>query len=234
MKIDITMGTKGRFQQFKRVIQSLNDQKNVGDLNLLVMDGNDNDDVKNFLGGDWRFNKIVIFKEKEVMKEKDWGLWPRIYNFLMKKGDGDLVTYWSDDVYPDHACFTLASKKFKHKRVGAIAFSWRDGEGRPYTIYGTEMHKQVMVNFGLFRRSVLRHAGYIDERYHFYFADQDLSLKVWYLGYTVMRCKECRVTHLTCKKSKNKYRAGKYHNSDRELFYRKWAYNTVKKRKVKI
>lgn len=236
MKIDVTMGTLGRLQQFKRAIWSLHDQTVAKDISLYVMDGNVNDNrVKDFLNGNkWKFENVVVLSERAVLPEKSWGLWPKIYNHLMRMGASPLVTYWSDDIFPDKDCLQQGVKKFKDATVGAVAFNWRDGENHPYRIYGTEMHKQVMVNFGLFRRSALQKVKFIDENYRFYNADQDLSLKVWYIGMKVLRCPEAKVTHFSGKKANNEYRSGKWYSKDSRYFASKWAYKKVKNRNVDI
>ncbi len=42
---------------------------------------------------------------------------------------------------------------------------------------------KMLVNHGLFRRSVLEEVGFADEtRYIFYKADGDLSLRIWQSG----------------------------------------------------
>lgn len=236
MQIDVTMGTLGRQQQFKRAVLCLNDQLNAKDIHLYVMDGNkDDDQASHFLTNTgWRFRAVHLVKEHEVLPEQDRGLWPKIYNHLMKMGTSPLVTYWSDDIFPDKDCFTKGAKPFKDAKVGAVAFSWRDGIDKPYKIYGTEMHKQVMVNFGLFRRTVLEEVKFIDDNYKFYNADQDLSLKVWYVGKSVLRCPDAQVTHFSGGKSDNKYRSGEWYRIDSNRFASKWAYARVSRRNVEL
>jgi len=234
MNIDVAMGTLGRFQQFKRVIHSLNDQSVSGNMHIYIMDGNEDDAVSDFMAGNWKFHGVTIYKERSVIKEKHWGKWPVLYNYMFKNGKSPLVTYWSDDVYPEEGCFKTGVKRFRDPKVGAVAFSWRDGESKPYKIYGTEMHKQVMVNFGLFRRSVMKEVNFIDEGYNFYNADQDLSLKIWYKNYQVLRCENAKVTHHQGDKSKNKHRGGDYHAQDIQRFMNRWSYSSVKNKSVKF
>ena len=201
------------------------------------MNGNRGEDqVHKFLQGDgkWKFHKIVVINEHEVLPKTSWGLWPKLYNHLMKMGSNPLVTYWSDDIFPEKNCFKLGAAKFADADVGAVAFAWRDGESKPYRIYGTEMHKQVMINFGLFRRTILQEVNYIDENYKFYNADQDVSLKVWYVGKKVVRCEQAKVTHFSGVKSGNEYRNGNHYRNDSRRFSSKWAYSNVKNRKVKL
>jgi len=234
MKIDVCLGTKGRFNYFKESMFSLNRQLNVGDIKVWIMDGNDNDDVQKFMDDNkWGFIGYNIVKEKDVIKPKNFGRWPVMYNYLMQQGDFPLTTFWSDDIYPDKECFKNGVKKFRDNSVGAVAFAWQDGKKKIHRIYGTEVYKQVMINFGLIRRKVLERVGWIDTKYNFYNADQDLSLKIWYSGYKVLRCPECKVTH-EGHKSKNKYRGGEFHASDVKRLMSKWSYKNVQNRKVKL
>ena len=53
-----------------------------------------------------------------------------------------------------------------------------------------------MVNHGLFLREAVAKVGYIDEdRYSFYCADGDLSLKLWHAGYEVEACEGALLEH---------------------------------------
>ena len=235
MLIDVTMGTLGRKEQFRKAIRSLNEQNNANDLCLYIMDGNIDNEVGEWIAaGRWKFRLVRIVKERQVLASGDRGLWPKIYNYLMKMGDAPLVTYWSDDIFPDKACMEHGVRGFRDPMVGAVAFAWCDGDKGKYRIYGTELHKQVMVNFGLFRRTVLKKVNFIDDEYKFYNADQDLSLKIWYAGHKVIRCEQGKVVHYSGKKSDNAYRSDKHYGEDSRRFASKWSYKRVKDRSVKI
>ena len=205
-------------------------------LSLYILDGNDDNDVTDFIKShNWKFAKIKVFKESQVFKERTRGKWPIIYNFLMKKGDSPYVTYWSDDVVPDRNCFDNALMHIDgKKRVAAVAFAWQDGVKKPHKIYGTEMYKQPMINFGIIKRTALEGVGWLDENYNFYNADQDLSLKIWYKNRIIARGKDCKVTHYSGKKAQNSNRSGEYYKKDCKYFVNKWGYNKVKTKTVKI
>lgn len=234
-KIDVCLGTIGRTSQFQRTIQSLNNQNNVGDINLFVLDGNNDNSVLSFIKSNrFKFSSVHIFKENECIPNSGRGRWPIMYNFLFKKGNAPLTTFWSDDVFPEPDCFGQGVKHFHDPNVGAVAFAWCDGDGSKHTIYGTEIHKQVMLNFGLIRRSALHRAKYIDENYLFYHADQDLSLKIWYLKYKVIRALECKCTHFSGIKSQNVHRSKNAGEKDSRRLSSKWAYEKVRKRTVEL
>ena len=233
-KIDVAMGTYKRSQQFQDSIHSLNALNNAEEIKLYIMDGNDDDAVNKFIeSNEWRF-KIQIFKEAEKIDKKHRGKWPVIYNFLMRRGKSPYVTFWSDDIFPKKNCFEIGLRCFEDVRVGGVAFAWRDGEGGEYLVYGTELHKQSMINFGLIRRDVMEIIGFFDEQYSFYNADQDISLKIWYKGFKLLKEPSCKVTHYSGKKSDNIYRSLEAYAVDSRLFVSKWSYENVKKRKVKI
>ena len=233
-KIDVTMGTYKRPQQFQDSVRSLNELNNAEEIKLFIMDGNDDDAVSEFIeSNEWRF-KIKIFKESNEIKEKHRGRWPIIYNFLMKQGKSPFITFWSDDIYPNKDCFEIGLKRFKDADVGGVAFAWQDGVDGKYLVYGTELHKQPMINFGLIRRDVMDAIGFIDEQYSFYNADQDLSLKIWYKGFKLLKEAACKVTHYSGQKSDNIYRSTQSYAADSRLFASKWSYENVKKRKVKL
>lgn len=233
--IDVCLGTIGRHACFRKSMKYLNAQRNAGELFLYIMDGNNDDGIQTHIAeNQWNFKGIKVYKESEVLDEKSRARWPVIYNYLIRKGSSPFVTFWSDDIYPEPDCFKIGLKAFKGSRIGGVAFAWREDKSSRYVIYGTEMHRQVMINFGLIRRSVLKKVGYIDEGYSFYNADQDLSLKIWYSGFKIVREKRAKLTHSSHKKAKNKNRTGKSNQKDINRLMNKWSYDKVGRRKVKL
>ena len=105
-------------------------------------------------------------------------------NLILKSAQGKYVCMLSDDslIIPGAIIngYNLFEKNLKeNKKVGAVAFYFRDWpEDKKYYVNFT-IDNTMMVNHGLFLKKALENIGYIDEEnYYFYHADDDLSLKL--------------------------------------------------------
>jgi GT2 family glycosyltransferase len=170
------------------------------------------------------------------IKRRSWGYF---MNLAFKAAQGKYVCMLSDDslIIPGaiNNGLTLFEQKLREKvKLGAVAFYFRDYPVRKE--YATAVNLgNLYVNHGLYLNRALKEAGYIDEDYHFYFADTDLVLKIKQLGYDCIASNSSFVEHLfhatpELRSSNNDHR--KEH--DRQRLINKWAgiaYNMQDKEK---
>jgi hypothetical protein len=122
-------------------------------------------------------------------------------NLGLKCAEGRYICLISDDsvVHPDtigNGVRRFDRERATGRKLGGLAFYWRSWpEESSYRVCFT-FSDRLMVNHGLFLAEAVREVGWIDEeRYDFYCADGDLSLRLWQAGYEVERCEDAVVEH---------------------------------------
>ena len=223
--IAVAIGIKGRQAIFREVVAALARQSAARSINLLLLDGSETEVFRP--GSEVEaFASIRMWRESEVIHPDLRGRWPALYNFLLNQTTDPYLCYWSD-VTPDHPrCFQSAATLLAQKpKLGAVCYPWRNGSGARLHIYRTERFDQPLLNFGLVRREAFRDVGGLDERYHFYYADQDFSLRLWKKGWEVDATERdgLAVTHLLGEKSDNLYRQPEWTAMDRSTFHDTWG-----------
>jgi GT2 family glycosyltransferase len=82
------------------------------------------------------------------------------------------------------------------RRIGGVAFYFRNWPDEVEYYVQATIGGKLMVNHGLFLRRALEEVGWADEdRYRFYKADGDLSLRLWEAGYEIVDCPGAFVEH---------------------------------------
>lgn len=197
MGINILLATRNRKEAFKEAMKSLALQVNAKDMDLIFMDGNEDDsyirETLDELGQP--FAGFKIFDDSDLPQEKL--RWPSIYNFLAQNTFGDCtsLTYWSDDVIlSDNRMFMRAENLLhSHKsfnNAGAVAFPFIN-EHAPnrlmiQPIAGCPDQTQPLINYGLISSDVFHELGGIDENYRFYHADCDISHRIVLDGWNIL------------------------------------------------
>lgn len=229
MTVGVAIASLARVELLENCLTHLGAQTIASTFNVRILDGNESPELLAGLASRcWPFRDLCIIREHEVLPPSQWGRWPVMYNTLFRLGDDPYVTYWSDDVIPDHSrCFEIGVRILdKEPSAGAVAFRWRDG-GHPYRVYTTEFKGQPLVNFGLLRSASLKSIGYLDEGYSFYYADQDATLALAAAGMSIHSCEhgdhECSVTHWSKSRPHNPNRSPECTRRDIARFQEKWS-----------
>ena len=131
-------------------------------------------------------------------RKRSWGYF---MNLGFKCAEGRYICLISDDsvVHPD----TIANgvdrfdrDRASGRKLGGLAFYWRSWPEEDKYRVGVTLAKKLFVNHGLFLRDAIAEVEWIDEdRYGFYCADGDLSLKLWDAGYEVDACEQALLEH---------------------------------------
>lgn len=227
--ITVALAVLGRTELLIKTLDSLSRQTLAIEMNVVLLDGNDDRrEVESAIRVDSsRFNSLRVWREKECIPAEKRGRWPALYNFLILQSSDTFVCYWSD-VFPDNeGVFGRAVGILSdNRRIGAVAFAWRDGAHAPYCVYRTDCLNLPLINFGLIRREAFLSVGGLDEGYYFYHADQDftnsLSKKGWDI-YADPTDPSLRVTHHSGEKSANPFRQPQWVARDVKRFQSKWT-----------
>jgi GT2 family glycosyltransferase len=112
----------------------------------------------------------------------------------------------------------------KGRRVGAVAFYFRDWpEEKDYYVQRT-LGGKLFVNHGLFLREAMAEVDWADEeRYVFYKADGDLCLKLWAAGWEVVDCPGAYVEHYKHTESHLRDSNEALLDADRKAYLERWT-----------
>ncbi len=201
--VSVVLGTYNRLRFLKSTIASIRASQIAEPCEIIVVDGGSTDGTIDWLAAQRDIITIVQHNRETVgetsRRKRSWGYF---MNLGFKCAEGRYVCMISDDsvVHPD----TIANgvKRFdqelaRGRPLGGLAFYWRSWpEEKNYRICCPPFLDRLMINHGLFLREAVAKVGYIDEdRYSFYCADGDLSLKLWAAGYELKDCEEALLEH---------------------------------------
>ena len=123
------------------------------------------------------------------------------YESCFKCAQGKYVCMLSDDclVVPGAIKngYELFEKELeKGRKVGAVAFYWRDWSQQQKYHVGYTLGEKMYVNHGMYLNEALKEVNYIDEQtYFFYNGDGDLCLKMWEKGYECISSPDSYIEH---------------------------------------
>lgn len=225
--ISIVLSTYNRKHFLKETIKSIRNN-NINVLyEIIVIDGGSSDGSIKYLVDQKDIITIVQYNRGEwknkPIERRSWGYF---MNIAFKACHGDYIVMLSDDciILPDSVM--NAYRLFldnKDKKIGAVAFYFRDYPiQRYYSVLYTFKHT-LFVNHGMYSKKALEDAGYIDEdNYEFYYADGDLCAKIWTEGYKIIDSEKSVVEHFF--HANEDVRSSNYLNKyeNFETFKRKW------------
>ncbi len=82
------------------------------------------------------------------------------------------------------------------KKMGAVAFYWRNWPEQDKYNVGLTLGDKMFVNHGMYLKSAMESVEYVDEdTYSFYCADGDLCLKMWGKGYVCIDSPNSYIEH---------------------------------------
>ena len=163
------------------------------DYEVIVVDGASYDETPAVLAeaADLMGDRLTIVTEEHR------GGFVRACNLGLRRATGRCLTWLNDDARPrpgslDRAVVQMSASPAD---VGLVALFHRwpsprnvayrsTIDGSPYAV--CHVRGTVYANFAVGRRSVFEQLNYLDERFYFYGADPDLSLKAWHAGLRVV------------------------------------------------
>ena len=200
--VSIVLGTYNRRPFLEAAIASVRASRLGLPHEIIVVDGGSNDGSIEWLCGQSDIITIVQHNRTSMAghstRKRSWGYF---MNLALKCAQGRYLCLISDDsvVHPDTIANAVA--QFDRligagRRLGALVFPWRSWpEETRYRVCMT-IGDHLMANYGLFLRDAVAEVGWIEEeRYSFYHADADLSLKLRHAGYEIAICEQALLEH---------------------------------------
>jgi len=200
--ISIVLGTYNRLNFLQLTIDSIRSNVSSIAYEIIVIDGGSDDGTIQWLCQQKDIITIIQHNRGtwhgKPINRRSWGYF---MNLGFKAAQGKYVCMLSDDCVIVPGSIHRGLSVFEHaleqgRKVGAVAFYWRDGVKENVYHVGTPMGHAMYVNHGMYLKTALEEINYIDEiAYAFYFADIDLSFRLWQAGYEVIDSPDSFVEH---------------------------------------
>lgn len=200
--ISVVLGSFNRKAFLKTTIESIRSNGIDYPYEIIVIDGGSNDGSLAYLAAQKDVVTIIQHNRgKWQGREIERRSWGGFMNLGFKAARGKYICMISDDSLLVPGAVNAGIKCLQDhteggKRIGAVAFYWREWPDEEDYKIGLTFGGKMFVNHGLYMRTALEEIGWIDEEsYAFYHADGDLCLRLWQAGYEVVDCKKAFVEH---------------------------------------
>jgi GT2 family glycosyltransferase len=204
--VSVVIGSFNRLEHLVSTIDSLRHELEGVSCEIIVVDGGSTDGAIDWL---IRQKDIVTVLQHnrgswkgEPIERRSWGYF---MNLGFRAATGTYVCMLSDDCLVIPGAIRNAIHQFENaprprdsKKLGGVAFFWRNWPDQQKYWVGITFGDHVFINHGLYLREALEAVGYIDaQSYFFYHADGDLSLRMWEAGYETIEADDSFVEHHT-------------------------------------
>lgn len=187
MAISICVPTYNRLVHIKKLIDSV--REGIGDYpyEIIVADGGSNDGTIEYLK-----------KQKDVTLIEMGGLTGcvKAYNACFEKMKYEYVFWPSDDFIVDSKvlikCCDLMDR---YPEIGMVSPKFVELTRSNFPNVGSWKQLLVLSKTHVFRTTVLREIGYLNEKFRTYYPDTDSHLSVLNLGYTTIFTREAGALH---------------------------------------
>lgn len=200
--LSVVMGTYNRGPFLRNTVDSVRGNRIRVPYEIIVVDGGSSDGALEWLITQRDVVTIVQHNRAQVSGQpamrRSWGYF---MNLGFRLAQGKYILMLSDDclLLPEAVNRGLARigrLEADGRRIGGVAFYYRDWPVEADYYVQLTLGGKLMVNHGLYARGAMEEVGWVDEdRYRFYKADGDLSLKLWRAGYEVVDCPDAFVEH---------------------------------------
>jgi glycosyltransferase involved in cell wall biosynthesis len=200
--VSVVIGTYNRIKFLKSTIETVRVELESAPHEIIVIDGGSTDGTAEWLI--LQKDVITIIQhnrgewQRKPIERKSWGYF---MNLGFRAASAKYICMLSDDclVVPGaikNGIKLFDSKLAASKRVGAVAFYWRNWPEQQKYWVGLAFGDRMFVNHGLYLKTVLEEIDYIDaDTFVFYHADGDLCLRLADAGYSCVDSPDSYIEH---------------------------------------
>jgi GT2 family glycosyltransferase len=200
--VSFVLGSYNRIAYLRATIDSIRIHDIPVPYEIVVVDGGSNDGALDWLTAQKDILTIVQHNRGEWLgkpvRRRSWGYF---MNLAFKAAQGELLLMVSDDCLLVPGSVRSALERYRAlqqegRRLGGVAFYFRDWPDEPRFYVQLTLGGNMMVNHGFLVREALEAVRWADEdRYVFYKADSDLCLRLWQAGFEIVDAPGAFVEH---------------------------------------
>lgn len=202
--VSVVLGSYNRRAFLRATLESVRADGHGTPYEIIVVDGGSTDGSLKYLAKQKDVITIIQhnrgkFRGKTI-ERRSWGYF---MNLGFKAAQGKYILMISDDCLLVPGAIRNGVEQFEKlladgKKVGAMAFYWRNWPERKKYFVGLTLGNTFFVNHGLYLRSALADINFIDEQaYRFYYADSDLGIRLAQAGYMCVDASQSYVEHFS-------------------------------------
>ena len=228
-KISVVLGSYNRLNFLKLTIDSIREELKDFLHEIIVVDGGSDDGTLQWLIQQKDIITIVQHNrgvwEGRKIRRRSWGYF---MNLGFKCAQGKYVCMLSDDCLVITGAikngYNLFEKEIeKGRKVGAIAFYWRNWFTEKNYHVNFTLGNKMYVNHGIYLNQALHDVDYIDEDgFFFYNGDGDLCLKMWQKGYECIDSPNSFIEHYPHANVNVRKSNYKQYQNDLKSYLKKW------------
>lgn len=198
--ISLVTGTLNRKHLLPRLIANTVDANEK--LELVLVDGGSTDGTIQYL-------KDLGHPRIKLIEVGQRSSYPHFMNLGVKNATHDFICQWNDDVLLIND-WNEVIDELKNDSIDSWLFSWQYVRldlitnvdycnSLPWNLCNLkelDSNGEIVMNYGVYRKELFKKFGLYDSKFHFYYADGELSHRFCSLGARFKNCNQIRVASI--------------------------------------